>query len=111
MAIELIDARNAARKAKNFKEADRIRDELAAMGIELKDRKDGTDLEGEAMMARAQPKARAAAVPAGGRRCWPKSFRASIEELTGDDYSERSRRPGPPRPTTRRRSPRGSPAS
>ena len=38
----LVNARNAARKAKNFKEADRIRDELAAMGIELEDRKDGT---------------------------------------------------------------------
>ncbi|MGH6866981.1 MAG: cysteine--tRNA ligase [Methyloceanibacter sp.] len=36
----LIEARRAARKAKNFKEADRIRDELAAMGIELKDAKD-----------------------------------------------------------------------
>jgi cysteinyl-tRNA synthetase len=36
----LIDARDAARKAKNFKEADRIRDELAAMGIQLKDGKD-----------------------------------------------------------------------
>ena len=35
-----IEARNAARKAKDFKEADRIRDELAAMGIELKDAKD-----------------------------------------------------------------------
>jgi cysteinyl-tRNA synthetase len=35
----LIAARNAARKAKNFKEADRIRDELAAMGIQLKDSK------------------------------------------------------------------------
>jgi cysteinyl-tRNA synthetase len=42
-AIEkLIDARNAARKAKNFKEADRIRDELKAMSIELEDKKDGT---------------------------------------------------------------------
>jgi cysteinyl-tRNA synthetase len=37
----LIDARNAARKAKNFKEADRIRDELKAMGVELEDKKDG----------------------------------------------------------------------
>jgi cysteinyl-tRNA synthetase len=36
----LITARSAARKAKNFKEADRIRDELAAMGIQLKDSKD-----------------------------------------------------------------------
>ena len=36
----LIDARNAARAAKNFGEADRIRDELAAMGIELKDARD-----------------------------------------------------------------------
>jgi cysteinyl-tRNA synthetase len=38
----LIEARLAARKAKNFKEADRIRDELNAMGIELEDKKDGT---------------------------------------------------------------------
>jgi cysteinyl-tRNA synthetase len=42
-AIEdLIAARNAARKAKNFEESDRIRDELAAMGVVLKDSKDGT---------------------------------------------------------------------
>ena len=37
---QLIDARNAARAAKDFKEADRIRDELEAMGIMLKDAKD-----------------------------------------------------------------------
>src|SRR5450631_2922258 len=43
--VNQIDARNAARKAKNFKEADRIRDELAAMGVELKDSKDGTTWE------------------------------------------------------------------
>jgi cysteinyl-tRNA synthetase len=36
----LVAARNAARKARNFREADRIRDELAAMGIGLKDSKD-----------------------------------------------------------------------
>jgi cysteinyl-tRNA synthetase len=41
----LIEARNAARKAKNFGEADRVRDELAAMGVVLKDSKDGTTWE------------------------------------------------------------------
>jgi cysteinyl-tRNA synthetase len=40
-----IAARLSARKAKNFAEADRIRDELAAMGIMLKDSKDGTTWE------------------------------------------------------------------
>jgi len=41
----LIAVRNAARKARNFKESDRIRDELAAMGVVLKDSKDGTTWE------------------------------------------------------------------
>jgi cysteinyl-tRNA synthetase len=42
---ELVEARNAARKAKKFAEADRIRDELATMGIELKDGPEGTTWE------------------------------------------------------------------
>ncbi len=37
----LIGERNAARKARDFKESDRIRDELKAMNIELEDHKDG----------------------------------------------------------------------
>jgi cysteinyl-tRNA synthetase len=41
----LIEARSAARAAKNFKESDRIRDELAAMGVVVKDSKDGTTWE------------------------------------------------------------------
>ena len=41
----LVAQRNAARKAKNFAESDRIRDELAAMGVVLKDSKDGTTWE------------------------------------------------------------------
>jgi len=41
----LIAARNAARQAKDFKESDRIRDELTAMGVVLKDSKEGTTWE------------------------------------------------------------------
>src|SRR5436309_14778783 len=49
LAVEEIDrriaARLSARKARNFAEADRIRDELAALGVVLKDSKDGTTWE------------------------------------------------------------------
>ena len=38
----LITARNEARKAKNFTEADRIRAELRVMRVEVKDNKDGS---------------------------------------------------------------------
>jgi cysteinyl-tRNA synthetase len=38
----LIAARREARAAKNFAESDRIRDELAGLGVVLKDNKDGT---------------------------------------------------------------------
>ncbi|MGA8587435.1 MAG: cysteine--tRNA ligase [Roseiarcus sp.] len=39
---ESIARRNAARATKNFTEADKIRDELAALGVAIKDNKDGT---------------------------------------------------------------------
>ena len=42
---ELVKARNAARKAKNFAEADRIRKELDEMGVVLKDGPGGTTWE------------------------------------------------------------------
>ena len=42
---QLIAKRTEARKAKDFTESDRIRDELAAMGVVLKDTKDGTTWE------------------------------------------------------------------
>jgi cysteinyl-tRNA synthetase len=41
----LISARAAARARKDFKESDRIRDELAAMGVVIKDSKEGTTWE------------------------------------------------------------------
>ena len=40
-----IDERAAARARKDWKESDRIRDELAKMGVVLKDTKDGTTWE------------------------------------------------------------------
>ncbi len=41
----LISDRTTARARKDFKESDRIRDELAAMGVVIKDSKDGTTWE------------------------------------------------------------------
>jgi cysteinyl-tRNA synthetase len=41
----LISERTAARARKDFKESDRIRDQLAAMGVAIKDSKDGTTWE------------------------------------------------------------------
>jgi len=41
----LVEVRNRARTAKNWGESDRIRDELAKMGVVLKDTKDGTTWE------------------------------------------------------------------
>jgi cysteinyl-tRNA synthetase len=41
----LISDRTAARARKDFKESDRIRDELAAMGIAIKDSREGTTWE------------------------------------------------------------------
>ena len=42
---ELISSRTAARARKDFKESDRIRDQLAAMGVVIKDSKEGTTWE------------------------------------------------------------------
>jgi cysteinyl-tRNA synthetase len=42
-AVEaLIEQRKAAKAARNWAEADRVRDQIKAMGIVLEDRKDGT---------------------------------------------------------------------
>ena len=43
--LTLIAERTAARARKDFKESDRIRDELAAMGVAIKDSRDGTTWE------------------------------------------------------------------
>jgi cysteinyl-tRNA synthetase len=50
----LIDTRNAARAAKNWAEADRIRDELAKKGITLQDHEDGSTTAHVYLSARGQ---------------------------------------------------------
>ena len=42
--IELFHRRDEAKKAKNYAEADRIRDQLGAMGIQFKDIPGGVEL-------------------------------------------------------------------
>ena len=42
MIAKMVEERNAARKAKNWKKADQIRDQLADMDVILEDRPDGT---------------------------------------------------------------------
>ena len=42
VVVKLIEDRLVARHTKNWKESDRIRDELDAMGVAIKDNKDGT---------------------------------------------------------------------
>ena len=65
-------ARNAARKAKEFAEADRIRDELAAMGIDAEgrqgpqDRRAGHHLGGRAMKSECRS-AHASCIKLGAR--------------------------------------------
>ena len=88
-----IAALDAARKKKNWAESDRIRDELDAMGIALKDNKDGTT-------TGSQSDERQRAFQ--NRRCGltsPPIFPllseirfAAIEELTVEDYDEAQRR-------------------
>jgi len=41
---ELVDARTAARKAKDFAEADRLRDEIAALGYAVKETRQGMEI-------------------------------------------------------------------
>lgn len=41
---ELVDARTAARKAKDFAEADRLRDEIAALGYAVKETRQGVEI-------------------------------------------------------------------
>jgi len=41
----ILQTRNAAKAARNWAESDRIRDELKAIGIQIKDTKEGTEWE------------------------------------------------------------------
>ena len=78
-------------RQKNFAEADRIRDELAALGVVLKDSKDGNHLGDRPMMARAHPSFALRPFLIEDTPLLTEIFRASIEELAAEDYSEGAR--------------------
>ena len=61
------------------------------MGIELEDTKDGTNVEGEAMSATAHPTIALRPLLPADVPLLAEIFRASIEELTAEDYSESQR--------------------
>ena len=89
-------ARRRAPAAQDWAASDRLRDELAALGVAVKDGKDGDDLGVQAMSAVSlRPY-----VPADAKRC-AEIFRASIEELAARTTTPTSARPGPS--TCRRR--------
>ncbi len=82
----LISLRTAARAAKNWAESDRLRDQLTALGVAIKDNKDGTTLGAKAMSTVSlRPY-----LPADARRC-AEIFRSSIDELAAEDYDEEQR--------------------
>ena len=85
----LIAKRNEAREAKDFKEADRIRDEIKAMGFDLVDNKDGTtSAKVESMTPLPQTKLAMRPMLPTDVPLLAEIFRASIEELAAEDYSE-----------------------
>ncbi len=106
-----IAARLDARKAKNFAEADRIRDELAAHGRGAEGLQGRHDLGARAMMARAHPTFALRPFLIEDTPLLAEIFRASIAELTADDYSERQQEAWIRPRTTRRRSASASPRS
>ncbi len=94
----LVQARLDARKQKDFKESDRIRDELAAMGIALKDAKDPQPARssppGDREVGRTTMKDESYPLrPFMMADTLPlrEVFAQSIEELTAEDYTEDQR--------------------
>ena len=92
-----VDERAAARARKDWKESDRIRDELAKVGVLLKGRQRSKDWEpnhhlgARAVTACPQPKLAMRPLLPADVPLLAEIFRASIEELTADDYSEAQR--------------------
>ncbi len=76
-------------RARNFQESDRIRDELAKMGVVLKDTKDGTHL-GDRAMTHPRPcrNSRCGRCCRPMCRCWRRFSAPRSRNLTADDYSE-----------------------
>ena len=107
--VKIIADRTAARAAKNWAESDRLRDELADLGVAIKDNKDGTTSWEPKPRVEAMSASLFAPISRPTQNAAPRSFARASRNWRPKTITKSSARPGQRAPTTSRRSPPVSP--